>query len=190
MPQPPQYINRNEDLIFDLSKPVHTDYEHIILDNLKRLPLKFLQEQLSDCPDGLGLVSALRTADRYNKWELYDKLRQLIEGESRLFIRIQNRIKDSIELARKRIRWNYKTAVPSYFPKRNSMSLMLPLCLIDEETPDVALVVEHTMSGNYQGQTILTIPQAYIDARLLCSLSSDWLTNAHRSYDEADEEEI
>lgn len=190
LPQPPQYINRNEDLIFDLSKPVHTDYEHIILDNLKRLPLKFLQEQFSDCPEGLGLISELRTADRYNKWELYDRLRQLIEDESRLFIRIQNRIKDSIELARKRIRWNYKTAVPSYFPKRNSMSLMLPLCLIDEETPDVALVVEHTMSGNYQGQTILTIPQAYIDARLLCSLSSDWLTNAHRSYDEADEEEI
>ncbi len=190
LPQPPQYINKNEDLIFDLSKPVHTDYEHIILDNLKRLPLRFLQEQFSDCPEASGLITDIRTADKHNRWELYERLRSIIEEDSRLFIRIQNRIKDSIELARKRVRWNYKTAVPSYFPKRNSMSLMLPLCLVDEENADVAFVVEHTMSGNYQGQTILTIPQAYIDARLLCSLSSDWLTNVRRSYEEADDEEI
>ena len=56
------------------------------------------------------------------------------------------------------------------------MSLMLPLGLTDEETPDVALVVEQTHSGNYQGQTILTLPQAYIAARLMCRLSSDWLS--------------
>ena len=55
---------------------------------------------------------------------------------------------------------------------------MLPLGLTDEETPDVALVVELTHSGNYQGQTILTLPQAYIDARLMCRLSSDWLSQS------------
>lgn len=49
------------------------------------------------------------------------------------------------------------------------MSLMLPLCLLDEEKPDIALVVEQTASGNYQGQTILTLSQAYVDARLLSS---------------------
>ena len=58
------------------------------------------------------------------------------------------------------------------------MSLMLPLGLTDEETPDAALVVELTHSGSYQGQTILTLPQAYIDARLMCRLSSDWLSQS------------
>lgn len=58
-----------------------------------------------------------------------------MSGNDRLFMRIQNRIRDSIELAKKRVSRNYKTAIPSYFPKCNTMSLMLPLCLTDEEKP-------------------------------------------------------
>ena len=104
-------------------------------------------------------------------------------------MRIQNRLKDSIELARKRVRWNYKTAVPSYFPKRDSMSLMLPLALQDESKPDVALVVELTRSGSYQGQTILTLPQAYIDARLMCRITGDWLTPSQAANNTDDDED-
>ena len=55
------------------------------------------------------------------------------------------------------------------------MSLMLPLALQDERKTDVALVVELTRSGNYQGQTILTLQQAYVDGRLLCRPNSEWL---------------
>jgi len=175
LPQPPKYFTKNEDLIFDLNKPLHPDFDHIIIDNITRLPLRFLRDQFSDCPEAQDIADRILTADRYERRALYNELRCIISENSRLFIRIQNRIKDSIELARKRVRWNYKTAIPSYYPKSNTLSLMLPLCLLDEETPDVALVVELTRSGNYQGQTILTIPQAYIDARLLCRLNSDWL---------------
>ena len=188
LPEPAQYFKRNEDLIFDLNKPLHPDFDHIIIDNIRRLPLDFLYDQFTDCPEAQELTVKLRTADGYTKKSLYDQLAELISDNSRLFIRIQNRIKDSIELARKRVRRNYKTAIPSYFPKRDTMSLMLPLCLTDEEQPDVALVVELTPSGNYQGQTILTIPQAYIDARLLCRMNSDWLTAAAQSSDEAYDE--
>lgn len=176
LPQPPQYFTRSEDLFFDLEKQLHPDFDHIIIDNINRLPQQFLFDQFYDNPDGRALLSELsRTHDRTARHCVYEKLKDLVRDNSRLFVRIQNRIKESIELARKRVRWNYKTAIPSYFPKRDTMSLMLPLCLDDGEKPDVALVVELTQSGNYQGQTILTIPQAYIDARLLCRLSSDWL---------------
>ncbi len=187
LPEPAQYSRRNEDLIFDLSKPLHPDFNHIIIDNIRRLPLQFLHDQFNDCPEAQRITEQLRSADNYARRELYAQLQDIISDNSRLFIRLQNRIKDSIELARKRVRWNYKTAIPSYFPKRDTMSLMIPLCLEDEEHPDVALVVELTPSGNYQGQTILTIPQAYIDARLLCRLSSDWLTTAKQG-DEAEED--
>ena len=71
------------------------------------------------------------------------------------------------------------------------MSLILPLCLVDEEVPDVALVVEQTHSGNYQGQTILTLAQAYIDARLLCRLNSEWLsTSIGNAAEEQEEAEV
>ena len=189
LPQPPHYIRKNDDLIFDLEKPLHPDYEHIIIDNIHRLPVKFLSDQLNDSPEAAELIRSIQHSDRHTRRQIYDQLKELITDNSRLFIRIQNRIKDAIELARKRVRWNYKTAIPSYFPKRNTMSLMLPLCLTETDTPDVALVVELTQSGCYQGQTILTLPQAYIDARLLCRLNSDWLTSIHTgtSYDSEEE---
>lgn len=178
LPQPPAYFRRNEDLFFDHTKQIHTDFEHIIIDNIKRLPLQFLYDQFFDNSQAKELVEKIRACgpDRIQRNALYEELKELILDNSRLFVRIQNRLKDSIELARKRVRWNYKTAIPSYFPKRDSMSLMLPLALLDEVNPDVALVVELTRSGSYQGQTILTLPQAYIDARLMCRLTGDWLT--------------
>lgn len=177
LPAPPVYFTRNEDLFFDHTKQLHTDFEHIIVDNIKRLPLQFLYDQFFDFPEARDIVEKIRTVehDRHYRDELYERLREIVLANSRLFVRIQNRIKDSIELAKKRVRWNYKTAIPSYFPKRDSMSLMLPLALLDEIKPDVALVVELTRSGSYQGQTILTLPQAYIDARLMCRLTGDWL---------------
>ncbi len=177
LPAPPTYFSKNEDLFFDHTKQLHTDFEHIIIDNIKRLPNRFLYDQFFDNAQAREIVDKIRlkSGDRISQNELYEKLKQIIVDNSRLFLRIQNRLKDAIELARKRVRWNYKTAVPSYFPKRDTMSLMLPLALIDELKPDVALVVELTDSGCYQGQTILTLPQAYIDARLVCRLTGDWL---------------
>lgn len=189
LPQPPVYFDRGEQLFFDVTKQLLTDFDHIILDNISRLPLAFLEEQFTDCPEARELASRIRSADGYGKRALYEQLREIVNDNDRLFMRIQNRIKDSIELAKKRVSRNYKTAIPSYFPKRNSMSLMLPLCLMDEEKPDVALVVEQTPAGNYQGQTILTLAQAYIDARLLCRLNSEWLTTDISTSDDSDDGE-
>lgn len=191
LPAPPVYFTRNEDLFFDHTKQLHTDFEHIIVDNIKRLPLQFLYDQFFDFPEARDIVDKIRSCehDRFYRDELYSRLREIICENSRLFVRIQNRIKDSIELAKKRVRWNYKTAIPSYFPKRDSMSLMLPLALLDEIKPDVALVVELTRSGSYQGQTILTLSQAYIDARLMCRLTGDWLVPSQiydSGYDDID----
>lgn len=190
LPQPPKYVQRSEDLIFDLDRPMHTDFDHIIIDNIRRLPLRFLADQFMDFPEAQKLASEIETADYYDKKELYEQLKEIIRDNGRLYVRIQNRIKDAIELARKRVRWNYKTAIPSYYPQNDSMSLMLPLCLVDDTTPDVALVVELTNSGNYQGQTIITIPQAYIDARLLCRIDSEWLTAVETAPADALDEEM
>lgn len=187
LPQPPRYFEHGEQLFYDANRALLTDFDHIIIDNISRLPVQFLYDQFTDCEEARTIVEELPTADFRRKRELYEQLKTIVSDNSRLFIRIQNRLKDSIELAKKRVSRNYKTAIPSYYPKRNTMSLMLPLCLTDEETPDIALVVEQTEAGNYQGQTILTLPQAYVDARLLCQLNSEWLTTSKINSDENDE---
>ena len=163
-------------MFYNGANQLHTDFEHIIIDNIKRLPLQFLYDQFFDNSEARDITEKIRSShDHVIRCDLYERLKRIICENSRLFVRIQNRLKDAIELAQKRVRWNYKTAIPSYFPKRDTMSLMLPLALVDESKPDVALVVELTRSGSYQGQTILTLPQAYIDARLICRLTGDWL---------------
>lgn len=75
-------------------------------------------------------------------------------------------------------KWNYKTAIPIYYPRNNSISLLLPLKLRtgSNRAADVALVVERLVNGNYQGQTILTLSMAYQDARQICRPNSEWLT--------------
>ena len=52
---------------------------------------------------------------------------------------------------------------------------MLPLCLEDDDHTDAALVVQKNPSGSYQGQTLLRLDQAYLDARLICRPNIDWL---------------
>lgn len=186
LPEPPSYFKRNEDLFYNNENQLHTDFEHIIVDNIKRLPLQFLHDQFFDNSEAREITEKIRISrDRVIRGDLYERLKRLICENNRLFVRIQNRLKDAIELAQKRVRWNYKTAIPSYFPKRDTMSLMLPLALVDEAKPDVALVVELTRSGSYQGQTILTLSQAYIDARLICRLTGDWLVPSQIFGDES-----
>jgi hypothetical protein len=88
-------------------------------------------------------------------------------------------------LALKRIDWNFKTAIPIYFPTGNKMSLLLPLSLVDDEKVDISLVVEKVASGNYLGHTILPLDWAYSNARLVCRPDSDWLvaTDIQQEFD-------
>lgn len=102
----------------------------------------------------------------------------MIESHTAIYNRLKNRLDDATELARRQVRWNFKTAVPSYYPSRNTMNLMLPLHLSQPGIVDNVLVVELTPAGNYQGQTILTLEQAYIDARLVTSPEANWLSTS------------
>ncbi len=84
------------------------------------------------------------------------------------------RLTGSIEEVKKRVRSNYKLAVPQYYNKR--VQLLLPLNLTSGSTkPDLALVVYKTSSRSYTARTCLTIDMAYNNARLIVKPQSDWL---------------
>lgn len=162
--------------MFDPSKELVVDYEHILIDNVDRLPLQFLVEELRGNEEASSLVNKIETAEEEERENLYSSLSEIVETDSRVFRTLRNRMEDAVDIAKRRVRWNFKTAIPSYYPRANSMSLLLPLCLLDERKADAALVVQLQDSGNYTGQTILTISQAYTNARLICRPDSDWLT--------------
>lgn len=191
LPQPASYLERKEDLLFDLDREVVCDVHHIVVDNVHRLPVNFLRDELASSQECLGILAGVEELSDGARGERFERLRGVIEGDTRLFNRLSTSINAAIDVAKRQVRWNYKTAVPAYYPRTNSMNLLLPLILTDSSTPDVALVVELQKSGNYQGQTIVTMAQAYRDARLLCRPYIDWLSPASiiDAADEEDEEE-
>lgn len=177
LPQVPSYVEKNEDLIYDLTKELLTDYEHIIIDNLHRLPLGYLRECCYGDDQALEMIAVLELKRRGSEAQkqAYTALSNYIAENDKIFRRLRSRMEDAIEIALKRVRWNFRTAIPCYFPKGNCMSLMLPLCLEDDSNTDAALVVQKNPSGSYQGQTVLRLDQAYLDARLICRPNTDWL---------------
>ena len=87
-------------------------------------------------------------------------------------------LEGAIDHALKRVRQNYKTAVPQfYWPRgagRGQLQLLLPLCLTSPSQVDVALTVYH--EGNaYLASTVLTLEMAYNNARLIARPHSEWL---------------
>ena len=185
LPQRAAYFEKKEDLLFDGNRTLQRDVDHILLDNIDRLPEAFLAEELRGADDAIEALSrAVNAQDESSRRGAYDELRDAVESNVRIKRRLINRLDDAIELAQKRVEWNFKTAVPAFYPTKNTMSLLLPLDLTENDQPDVALVVELMESGAYIGQTILTMKMAYNNARLICRPDSDWLNTSLRVSDE------
>jgi hypothetical protein len=179
LPQAASYVSRKEDLLFDVDQDIHCDYDHILIENIDRFPAAFLHNQFYDHPTAMKqmrLIERQPVADE-RTGPAFDVLRSLIENDMLLYNRLKNRLDDAVLLSMKEIRWNYRSAIPSYYPSRNTMNFMLPLHLTTTDAADCVLVCERTPAGNYQGQTILTCQQAYIDARLICATANLWLNS-------------
>lgn len=84
-----------------------------------------------------------------------------------------NILNGAIDTMKKRVSSNYKLAIPQYYDGK--IQLLLPLCLMSDDKPDVAIAV--TKKENcYQGHTCLTLDMAYNNARLIAKPESNWLS--------------
>lgn len=80
----------------------------------------------------------------------------------------------SIEIMKMKISMNYKLAVPQYY--NDQIQLLLPLYLLGNDTPDLALAVSKIDDEHYQGRTCLTLDMAYNNARLITKPEGNWLS--------------
>jgi hypothetical protein len=87
---------------------------------------------------------------------------------------LEQRLKGAVEFAKKRVRHNYKAAVPFWCPAQQQVQLLLPLSLLDPMKVDDALVVSRR-GEYYRGDTMFTTGMAYNNARLLARPDGDWL---------------
>ena len=171
LPLPPHYFDEPSDLLYDTAAgEPEMDWRHVVIDRVDRYPAEFLEDHwpktIERIPtSGLGV-------ERIAYWR---SVGEAIESDNRTYRAIMNRVRDAVDLAIKRTAWNFKTAVPQYYPKIRRLQLLLPICLVSDELADMALTVEKTPSGNYLGHTVLPLDWAYKNARLVCRPDSDWL---------------
>jgi Domain of unknown function (DUF3825) len=86
---------------------------------------------------------------------------------------IRTRLIGAIDDISRRVKINYKLAIPQFYD--NKFQLLLPLYLDTDIKPDLALVVEKINDTTYSARTCLTIGMAYNNARLIVCPHSDWL---------------
>lgn len=170
LPEATYYFNNPSDAFYDINASVYIDWEHVIEENSDRIPPELLSR--TTCGFDVQSCSDMDThqIDEYKK-----KLSEYLKNDSFAYRTLIDSFKRALELALKKVRWNYKTAIPVYFPAKNGLSMLLPLCMLSEDHVDLALVVERTESGNYQGHTIYPLSWAYSNSRLIARPDSEWL---------------
>ncbi|MGD9923109.1 MAG: DUF3825 domain-containing protein [Pseudorhodoplanes sp.] len=179
IPPAAQYLKDASELIIPPGEEIKFDAKHVIFDAIEddRYPAQFL-EQFT--PLDFKWEDYAQFGDRDRKLEFLKRYSNRLchdEKNAARYRAIINRVRDAIAVASKRTFWNYKTAIPSYYPKFDELSLLLPLCLDDrdENAATVALVVSKRESGVYRAWTVYPLEWAYERARVVCRPDSDWL---------------
>ncbi len=176
LPLKATYITSPEQLIFDSNSDIHTDVRHIILDNIDRFPMEFLRNLVLPFKEEKQIIDQIdKEKSPYIKEKLFSKFEKCLEKNDTLFLLLKISLESSISKAIRMVNYDYRNALPSFFPTRNVMSLMLPLEFTNKDTVEAVLLIEKTPSGNYQGQTILTLKQCYVNARLISPLENSFL---------------
>ena len=85
---------------------------------------------------------------------------------------LSNILQGTIEDSKRRVKRNYKTAIPQYY--KGKLQLLLPLCLNTKAKADLALVIEKE-NGVYRASTCLTLDMAINNARLIAKPDDEWL---------------
>ena len=187
-PERAEYYIDRATLVYDVRAEINAeeiDYEHII-DNCDRLPISFLQKVMPNFDYKL-----ITDKKKKNERKLaYLELAEAMKKDNNVEIAITNAFKQAIKDAEQRVKWNFKTAIPIYYPEfPEQITLLLPLAFDSNKRDkiDVALAVENVGNGACIAHTILSLDMAYMDARLITCPDSDWLkADIITKFDDAD----
>ncbi|EDX83795.1 hypothetical protein S7335_1492 [Synechococcus sp. PCC 7335] len=186
LPAAANYLKDPSKVFYHLSAgPPRVDWPHIIKDNMERLPYTFIVKYAP------ANFTPLDTTDLDSaQFHAYKKaFADALDADPIAYRSLVNCLSEALSRTLVKTQVNYKTAVPTYYPTLNSIDLLLPICLTEEGIADCAMVARQSDSGAYIGHTILTLRQAYNNARLICKLDEHWLSRAMAISQESFEDE-
>ncbi len=139
-------------------------------------------------PESPGMAEYVHTAaDLVYDWRpplklayehiLVDNIERFPPDVRQTTMRARQALDLAVAWALKRVRRNYKTVVPQWYPRLGAAGaqFLMPLDLSGDNDVDLALVVSAVGDSAYRGHTVLTLDMAYTNARLVARPDSDWL---------------
>ncbi|MEI6480440.1 MAG: DUF3825 domain-containing protein [bacterium] len=179
--------NNQEDIFafFEANKSTRTNsspyYFKCFLKHSDPLLLEKFGESLPECANFFDKPELLILNPKY---KIVPDIEHIItDNKTRFPSHLQNadnaelrrQLKGAIDDVTKKVRTNYKIAIPQYYDGK--VQLLLPLCLTSgSPNPDLALVVSKVPGQEiYSAKTCLTLKMAYNNARLIVKPQSDWL---------------
>ena len=178
IPQAATYLTSLDDVVPQPDARVALDFHTLLDDCLGRLPRGFLRDALADREGPCGMLdrmgdTSLPVAQRT---EAQVRLARFITGTPAVYRRLTRALDDAVDAAIAACRRNYRLAVPVFDPAADAMKLLLPLCLVNDRQADVALVAQRQPSGIWQGTRFVSLPRAYVSARVVSAEQPQWLT--------------
>lgn len=103
----------------------------------------------------------------------HDRLPELLRDNRTLALAA---VEGATLILKRKIARNYKTAIPQWYMPAGKIQLLLPLCLLQPERADLALVAEKDVGAEvYRVRTGLRMDMAYSNARLITRPDREWL---------------
>ena len=151
--------------------------DHILIDHPDRWPIQTLREAAAENSEINSEIDKIYPElDEDDKNRLWDNVTLLIAEDKQAQANLRGILMNAVERSRKRALWSYRTAIPSYYPRKDEMALLIPLFL---QGGTIALLLEPVMKKDkivrYEAKTKLTTEQAYINSRIISRVDSDWL---------------
>lgn len=180
LPKWPAFLSAKAGVSYAVDASVTVPFE-CILRNLSRFPEMVLARF---CKNVVGveilLQTALRDRDESREWraESFQAFERAFVNTPICTSRLETELSYALGRCEQRLRLDYRTLVPFYYPPMDSISFMLPLSFTpgDPMAVDVILVVSYNrLQNRYEGHTILTKQMAYGNARLIAKPFENWL---------------
>ena len=175
-PERALFIKDYKDLYYDTDLYLDVSWNHIVIDHVERFPLDFLRRKLGESIDVSKILDEIAVEDKPSVINaLFNRLRRFLKENPFYYQEIVASVQNAIEVAKSRIKNDYKIPIAGYYPRLDTISLNIPLCLSSSRETSLILVVERKGS-RYIGHTVYTPIMAYSSARVISKQENSWLT--------------
>lgn len=163
LPKPAKFYDSPDDLVFDIESSISAiNWEHIIIDNVDRIPLKYIQ--------AFKPQDFILSDDPEDPREYYENLREAIRNDNYSYRKLVELFDSAMKRAINHVSWNYRYAIPMYFPRGKRVDMLIPLVLEDnrDHIVDLVMVLERDQANKiYLANTIMTLKQVFCNVRLV-----------------------